>query len=93
MEAGGAQNLQPKNHFKHEKTAPPNGQNYVTNIFVEAQDPSQILTAVYGRRYYRVKSHFYGISTPNYSLTFGDRMSPTLSLTVVKGILVPVMYP
>ena len=28
-----------------------------------------------------------------YSLTFGDRMSSTLSLTVVKGMLVPVMYP
>ena len=29
----------------------------------------------------------------HYSLTFDDRMSPTLSLTVVKGMLVPVMYP
>ena len=70
LEAAGAQNLQSKNHMKHEKQRHLMAKIMLQIFFVEAQDPSHILTTVFGRRYYRIKSHFFGISTPRYHGNF-----------------------
>ena len=57
-----------KNSFKHNKQ-----RNLVSKMkfkifFVEAQDPFHNFTTVLERCYYPVKSHFFGISTPNYKV-------------------------
>ena len=65
LKATGAKNLQPKNRCQHEKQRHLVAKIMLRIFLVEAQDPFNILTAVFGRSYYPVKSHFFGISTPN----------------------------
>ena len=66
LEAAGAGILQPKNRCKDEKQHHLVAKIKSRIFFVEALGPLNNSTTVFGRYYYPVKSHFFGISTPKH---------------------------